>query len=177
MLEIFEEINLDIILERAGLFKNEFETNEYDAILYDNDIKKLLNNLFLYDKDIINNIKDIIELDKDNNYLSIHRKLIETILKTKNKVNDEEFKKTIKNNKIDYKVKRLLRQSDLSYVLNKYLKNEPITEELLYLSSLDYYLDFIIDLIVNNYEDEIPYELKSIISQRLEEINKYIPKE
>ena len=83
MLEIFEEINLDIILERAGLFKNEFETNEYDAILYDNDIKKLLNNLFLYDKDIINNIKDIIELDKDNNYLSIHRKLIETILKTK----------------------------------------------------------------------------------------------
>ena len=38
MLENYEEINLDIILERAGLFRNEFETNEYDAILYDHEV-------------------------------------------------------------------------------------------------------------------------------------------
>ena len=176
MLENYEEINLDIILERAGLFRNEFETNEYDAILYDHEIKELLQNLFSYDKEIVNNIKELSDVDINNDYLATHRKFIETILTTKNKVNDDNFKKIIGNNKIDYRVERLLRESDLSYVLNKYLRSEPISDELLYLGSLDYYLDFIIDLIVNNYENDIPDEFKTLISNRLEEINKYIPK-
>ena len=34
MLENYEEINLDLILERAGLFRNEFETNEYQDEAY-----------------------------------------------------------------------------------------------------------------------------------------------
>lgn len=176
MLENYEEINLDIILERAGLFRNEFETNEYDAILYDHEVKELLQNLFSYDKEIVNNIKELSDVDINNDYLATHRKFIETILTTKNKVNDDNFKKTIGNNKIDYRVERLLRESDLSYVLNKYLRSEPISDELLYLGSLDYYLDFIIDLIVNNYDKDIPDEFKTLISNRLEEINKYIPK-
>ena len=176
MLENYEEINLDIILERAGLFRNEFETNEYDAILYDHEVKELLQNLFSYDKEIVNNIKELSDVDINNDYLATHRKFIETILTTKNKVNDDNFKKTIGNNKIDYRVERLLRESDLSYVLNKYLRSEPISDELLYLGSLDYYLDFIIDLIVNNYDNDIPNEFKTLISNRLEEINKYIPK-
>ena len=176
MLENYEEINLDIILERAGLFRNEFETNEYDAILYDHEVKELLQNLFSYDKEIVNNIKELSDVDINNDYLATHRKFIETILTTKNKVNDDNFKKTIGNNKIDYRVERLLRESDLSYVLNKYLRSEPISDELLYLDYLDYYLDFIIDLIVNNYDNDIPNEFKTLISNRLEEINKYIPK-
>lgn len=176
MLENYEEINLDTILDRAGLFRNEFETNEYDAILYDNEIRELLQNLFSYDKEIVNRIKELNAVDINNDYLTIHRKYIETILKTKNKVNDESFTKEISNNKIDYRIERLLRQSDLSYVLNKYLRSEPISDELLYLGSLDYYLNFIIKLIVNNYENDIPNEFKTVISKRLEEINKYIPK-
>ena len=32
MLERFEEINLDVILNRAGLFRNEFDPDEYDAL-------------------------------------------------------------------------------------------------------------------------------------------------
>ena len=177
MLENYEEINLDLILDRAGLFRNEFETNEYDSILYDNEIRELLNTLFSYDKDIVKNIKELSDIDINNDYLSVHRKFIETILTTKNKANDEEFKKQIKNNKIDYKVERLLREADLSYVLNKHLRFEPVSDELLYLGSLDYYLNFIVEIIVDNYENDIPNEFKSLISNRLEEINKYIPKE
>lgn len=177
MLEQYEEINLDLILERAGLFRTEFETNEYDAIIYNPEIKELLYNLLSYDKEIVNCIKELNEVDINNDYLTIHRKFIETILNTKNKVNEEEFKKQIKNIKTDYKVERLLRQSDLSYVLNKYLRNEPITEQLLYMGSLDYYLDFIIKTILNYYENDIPNEFKTVISKRLEELNKFIPKE
>ena len=167
MLEQYEEINLDLILERAGLFRTEFETNEYDAIIYNPEIKELLYNLLSYDKEIVNCIKELNEVDINNDYLTIHRKFIETILNTKNKVNEEEFKK----------LERLLRQSDLSYVLNKYLRNEPITEQLLYMGSLDYYLDFIIKTILNYYENDIPNEFKTVISKRLEELNKFIPKE
>ena len=131
MLENYEEINLDLILERAGLFRNEFETNEYDAVLYDTEINELLFNLFSYDKAIVNCIKELNDVDINNDYLTIHRKFIETILNIKNKVKDENYLKQIKNIKTDYKVERLLRQSDLSYVLNKYLKNEPVNEQLL----------------------------------------------
>ena len=177
MLEQYEEINLDLILERAGLFRTEFETNEYDAIIYNPEIKELLYNLLSYDKEIVNCIKELNEVDINNDYLTIHRKFIETILNTKNKVNEEEFKKQIKNIKKNYKLKRLLRQSDLSYVLNKYLRNEPITEQLLYMGSLDYYLDFIIKTVLNYYENDIPNEFKTVISKRLEELNKFIPKE
>ena len=102
MLEQYEEINLDLILERAGLFRTEFETNEYDAIIYNPEIKELLYNLLSYDKEIANCIKELNEVDINNDYLTIHRKFIETILNTKNKVNEEEFKKQIKNIKTDY---------------------------------------------------------------------------
>ena len=176
MLENYEEINLDIILERAGLFRNEFETNEYDAVLYDKEIKDLLFSLFSYDKEIIKSIKELSNVDINNDYLTIHRKFIETILITKNKVKDEAYNKEIHNNKIDYKVERLLRLSDLSYVLNKYVKDEPVSEELLNLASFDYYLEFIVKTILQNFENEIPNEIKTAISNRLEEINKYIPK-
>ena len=177
MLENYGEINLDVILERAGLFRNEFETNEYDAILYDKEIKELLFSLFSYDKEILNTTKNLSNVDVNNDYLTIHRKFIETILTTKNKVNDEAFNKEIQNSKIDYKVQRLLRQSDLSYILNKHLRNEPVNDELLYLASLDYYLEFITRFILNNFENDIPNEIKTVISKRLEEINKYIPKQ
>ena len=168
MLENYEEINLDVILERAGLFRNEFETNEYDAVLYDKEIKELLFSLFSYDKEILNTTKELSNVDVNNDYLTIHRKFIETILTTKNKVKDEAFNKEIQ---------RLLRQSDLSYVLNKYLRDEPVNEELLYLASLDYYLEFITKFILNNFENDIPNEIKTVISKRIEEINKYIPKQ
>lgn len=177
MLEQYEEINLDLILERAGLFRNEFETDEYDAVLYNPEIKELLYNLLSYDKEIVNCIKELSDVDINNDYLTIHRKFIETILNTKNQVKEENFQKQMKSIKLDYKVERLLRQSDLSYVLNKYLRNEPITEQLLYMASLDYYMDFIIKTILNNYEDDIPNEFKTVISNRLEELNKFIPKE
>ena len=60
--------------------------------------------------------------------------------------------------------------------LNKYVKDEPVSEELLYLATFDYYLEFIVKTILQNFEDEIPNEIKTAISNRLEEINKYIPK-
>lgn len=177
MLENYEEINLDMILERAGLFKNEFETDELDSVLYDNEAKEILFNLFSYDKDIVNYLKEIDEIDLNSDYLSTHRKFIETILKVKNKNKDEEYKKQIKNAKTDYKVERLLRKSDLSYILNKYLKNEPISEELLLLGASDYYLNFLIKIVIDNYTEDIPEDIKNKISKRLDEINKYIPKE
>ena len=45
------------------------------------------------------------------------------------------------------------------------------------MGSLDYYLDFIIKTILNYYENDIPNEFKTVISKRLEELNKFIPKE
>ena len=177
MLENYEEINLDGILDRAGLFRTEFETEEYDAILYDKEIKEILEELYSYDKSIIKLIKSSNDDEMNNNYLAVHRKFIETILRIKGKIKDDNYLKELKSNKTDYKVKRLLRNADIMYVLNKYLKEEPISEELLYIASFDYYLNFIIKLVLNTFEKDIPFEIKAIIKDRLEELNKYITKQ
>ena len=174
MLEKYEEINLDNIIDRAGLFKTEIEPNEYDAILYDQNIKDLLVVLFSYDEQIVKCLNELNDFDLTNDFLDIHKKFIEKLLKKKKKLKDEKYKKEINNNKIDYKVERQIRESDLSYVLNKYLKNEPTSEDLLYYGSLDYYLDFLINIVINNYEEEIPNEIKTAISNRLDELNRFV---
>ena len=176
MLERFEEINLDVILNRAGLFRNEFDPDEYDAWLYDYEVKDILFSLFSYDKEIVNYLRELNTIDLNNDYLTIHRKFVETLLNIKNKVKEEDYNKRINNHKIDYGVEKLLRQSDFTYVLNKYLKNEYVSEELMELAVSDYYMMFLVKLILDNYDEAIPNEFKMCITNRLEELDKFIPK-